>query len=150
MLKDVAIAYYQQGYNCAESILRAGNDYYGLELHDKDMVMAAAFGGGLQIGDVCGALSGAACVVSSKYVEKKAHECKDLRKLTQMLVLAFQKRMGSRLCAQIKPVFHSKEIKCQNTVAEGAEVLEQVIREWEEKNHGTTTEGFYPSTAAAQ
>ncbi|MDD3049161.1 MAG: C-GCAxxG-C-C family (seleno)protein [Bacilli bacterium] len=132
MLKEAAIKFYQQGYNCAESILHAGNEVYGLDLHEEDMRMVAAFGGGFQIGDVCGALSGAACVISSKYVENKAHDYVDMRALTQKLVLAFQKRLGSRLCAQIKPTFHSKELKCQNTVAVSAEVLEQVIEEWEE------------------
>lgn len=131
MLKDVAIQYYQQGYNCSESILRAGNDVYQLDLHDKDMIMVASFGGGFQIGDVCGALSGAACVISSRYVETKAHDVEDLRPLTQSLVLAFQKRLGSRLCAQIKPNFHNKEVKCQHTVGIAAEVLEDVIKEWD-------------------
>lgn len=131
MLKEAAIAYYQKGYNCAESIIRAGNDVYGLELHDHDMKMTAAFGGGFQIGDVCGALSGAACVISSRYVESKAHDCNDLRALTQKLVIAFQTRMGSRLCSQIKPRFHTAVQGCENTVAISAEVLEQVIQEWD-------------------
>ncbi|RHO30092.1 C-GCAxxG-C-C family protein [Amedibacterium intestinale] len=106
MLKDVAVKYYRNGYNCAESILQAG--------------------------DICGALSGAACVISSRYVETKAHDYKDMREITQKLVSAFQERMGSRLCSQIKPVFHTKETKCENTVAISAEVLEQVIQEWDE------------------
>ena len=32
MLKDLAAKYYQQGYNCAETIIRAGNKYYNLGL----------------------------------------------------------------------------------------------------------------------
>ena len=111
MLAETAVKYYHMGYNCAESIIRAGNEVYGLDLHDRDMIMTAAFGGGFQIGDVCGALCGAACVVSARYVETKAHDCAFLRTLTQKLVIAFQNKMGSRLCAQIKPVYHSKEKK---------------------------------------
>lgn len=133
MLKETAVKYYRMGYNCAESIIRAGNEVYDLGLHDKDMIMTAAFGGGFQLGDVCGALSGAACVISSRYVEVKAHDCEFLRPLTQKLVIAFQKRMGSRLCAQIKPVFHSKEKKCEQTVEAAASVLEEVIKEWDEE-----------------
>lgn len=132
MLKEAAIKYYQEGYNCAESMIRAGNEVYGFHLHEADMRMTAAFGGGFQIGDVCGALSGAACVISCKYIETKAHDNQvELRAVTQKLVLAFQKRLGSRLCAQVKPAFYSKEVKCQNTVAVAAEVLEQVINEYE-------------------
>lgn len=134
MLTEVAIKYYRMGYNCAESIIRAGNEVYDLGLHEKDMKMTAAFGGGLQIGDVCGALTGAACVISARYVETKAHDYADMRPLTQKLVIAFQKRMGSRLCAQIKPVFHDKELKCENTVATAAGVLEQVITDWDKEH----------------
>lgn len=137
MLKEVAVQYYRQGYNCSESIIRAGNDVYNLGLHDKDMMMTAAFGGGFQIGDVCGALCGAACVVSSRYVSTKAHDCEDLRPLTQDLVIAFQKRMGSRLCAQIKPVFHTPELKCEPTVSVSAEVLEAVLEEWDATHKAT-------------
>ena len=138
MLSEVAEKYYAQGYNCAESIIRAGNEVYDLHLHDRDMVMTAAFGGGFHIGDVCGALSGAACVISARYIEKKAHDQKDvIRPLTQKLVIAFQKRMGSRLCAQIKPVFHKPELKCRNTVAVAAQVLEEVLMSWDAEHPNT-------------
>ncbi len=95
------------------------------------MRMTAAFGGGFQLGDVCGVISGAACVISCRYVETKAHDYEDMKELAQKMVLAFQKRMKSRLCSQIKPLFYSKEFKCQNTVAIGAEVLETFIQEWD-------------------
>ena len=74
MLKDIAKDYYAQGYNCAESIVHAGNDYYQLGLHDHDMRMVAGFGAGIQCGDVCGALLGGVAIVSAKYIEKKAHD----------------------------------------------------------------------------
>ena len=136
MLAETAVKYYHMGYNCAESIIRAGNEVYGLDLHDRDMKMTAAFGGGFQIGDVCGALCGAACVVSARYVETKAHDCSFVRTLTQKLVIAFQNKMGSRLCAKIKPVYHSKEKKCEHTVETAAAILEEVIREWDEERKG--------------
>lgn len=136
MLEETAVKYYRMGYNCAESIIRAGNEVYDLGLHEHDMIMTAAFGGGFQIGDVCGALCGSACVISSKYVKVKAHDQKEeIRNITQKLVIAFQKQMGSRLCAKIKPIYHSKELKCEKTVSTAAAVLEQVINEWEAEHN---------------
>ena len=35
MLKDIAEKYYIQGYNCAESLIRAGNEYYNLNLDEN-------------------------------------------------------------------------------------------------------------------
>lgn len=135
MLKDVAELYYAKGYNCAESLIHAGNDYYNLGLSEHDMRMTAAFGAGLQIGDVCGALNASACIISARYVEVKAHDQPvELRTLTQRLVIAFQKRMGSRVCAKIKPVFHTPELRCLNTVKTAADVLEEVINEWDQEH----------------
>lgn len=131
MLKDLAAKYYENGYNCAESIIRAGNEYYNLGLDEKALRMTGAFGGGLQVGDICGALSGSACVVSSKYIETKAHECTDLKPLMVKLVRAFQAKFSSRQCAQIKAKFFSKEVRCLNTVTTAADVLEQVLTEYE-------------------
>lgn len=136
MLKDEVRKYYLMGYNCSESLLRAGNDYYQLGLHDHDMKMVAAFGAGMQCGDICGALVGSACIISSKYIETKAHDQPvELRQITNKLNIAFKKRMGSKLCSEIKPNFFKPEIRCENTVCEAADVLENVINEWD-KQHG--------------
>lgn len=36
MIKDLFPQYYfEQNYNCAETILRAANEYYDLKLHDR-------------------------------------------------------------------------------------------------------------------
>ena len=48
MLKDLAQKYYDMDYNCAESMVHAGNEYYGLGLSEHDMRMVGAFGGGMQ------------------------------------------------------------------------------------------------------
>lgn len=90
MLKDVAEKYYKQGYNCAESLIRAGNDYYNLNLDENALKVAGAFGGGFHVGDICGALSGSACIISSKYIETKAHETTHLKPNMLNLVRAFQ------------------------------------------------------------
>lgn len=134
MLRDVAQKYYNADYNCAESIVHAGNEYYNLGLSDHDMRMTAAFGAGLQVGDLCGALTGAACVISAKYIEVKAHDQKkELHDVTLRLVRLFQERLGSRVCSQIKPVHFNKETRCFETVTLAADVLEEVINEFDAK-----------------
>ncbi len=47
MLKDIFEKYsYDQNYNCAETMIRAANEYYDLKLHDRDMIMLGGYGGG--------------------------------------------------------------------------------------------------------
>ena len=102
MLKDHYEKYYfEQNYNCAETLIRAANDYYDLKLHDRDMVMLGAYGGGIQTGNTCGAILAAASVLSMKYVEQKAHESKDIGPVTTALIREFNKKYGSVLCKDI-------------------------------------------------
>ena len=104
MLKDVYQKYYfEQNYNCAETLLRAANDYYDLKLHDRDMIMVGAYGAGIQCGNTCGAVLAAASVLSMKYVEAKAHESEDIRPVVMKLMRKFNAKYGSTLCKDIKP-----------------------------------------------
>lgn len=132
MLKDEIGKYYFDGnYNCAETIIRAGNDYYHLGLHDEDMKMLGVFGAGIQCGNTCGAILSAASILSMKYIEKNAHESEDIRPVTVLLMKKFQEKYGSHLCKDIKPQSFSKETRCLNTVETACEILEQTISEYE-------------------
>ncbi len=132
MLKDLLPKYYfDQNYNCAESILRAGNEYYNLELHDRDMIMAAAFGAGIQSGNTCGAVLAGASILSMKYVEAKAHESEDIRPVVVNLIRKFNLKYGSVLCKDIKPQSFKPEYRCQKTIEAACDMLEEVISEYE-------------------
>lgn len=134
MLKELAKKYYDEDYNCAESLVHAGNEYYELGLSEHDMRMAAAFGAGMQVGDVCGALAGAACVVSARYVETRAHNHREvLRTVMEKLVAQFEEKLGSRLCREIKEVHFQEKGRCIHTVMTAAEVLEEVLAAYDKK-----------------
>ena len=132
MLKDCLAKYYFEGnYNCAEAVIRAGNDYYELGLHDRDMIMLGGYGAGIQSGNTCGAILAAVAVLSMKYVEKKAHESEDIKPVTVALIREFNKKYGSVLCRDIKPQSFSKEYRCKNTIEAAADILEEIIAEYE-------------------
>lgn len=134
MLKDEIGKYYFEGnYNCAETIIRAGNDYYQLGLHDEDMKMMGVFGAGIQTGNTCGAILSAASILSMKYVEKKAHESEDIRPVTVLLMKKFQEKYGSHLCKDIKAQSFKPEYRCLKTVETACDILEQVIAEYDAK-----------------
>lgn len=132
MLKDVAEKYYfSQNYNCAETIIHAANEYYALGLHEKDMIMVAGFGAGMQTGNTCGAILSAVSVLSMKYVEAKAHESTDIHAVTLMLIRKFNEQFGSLLCKDIKPQCFDAANRCSKTVSIACDVLENVINEYE-------------------
>ena len=48
MLRDYVKKYYlEQRRNCAESLLRAANEAYGLNLTEADFALLSGFGGGM-------------------------------------------------------------------------------------------------------
>lgn len=132
MLKDVCQKYYfEQNYNCAETILRAANEYYDLGLHDKDMIMVGAYGAGIQCGNTCGAVLAAAAILSLKYVEAKAHESADIRPVTVKMIRKVNAKYGSVLCKDIKPQSFKPEYRCKMTVESLCDILEDTIAEYE-------------------
>ena len=134
MLKDYYKKYYFEGnYNCAEAIIRAGNDYYDLGLHDRDMILLGGFGAGIQTGNTCGAVLAGVSILSMKYIEAKAHESTDIKPVTRMLIQRFNGRYGSVLCKDIKPQSFKPEIRCQNTIETACDIIEEVIEEYESK-----------------
>lgn len=123
--------YFEQNYNCAESVLRAANDYYQLGLHDYDMKLVGAFGAGIQCGNTCGAILSAASVLSMKYVEAKAHESADIKPVTTAMMEKLVAKYGSALCNDIKPQSFQPEIRCLKTVEAVCDILEETIAEFE-------------------
>lgn len=131
-LKDYISEYYfDQNYNCAETILRASNEYYGFNLHEKDMIMVGAYGGGMQTGNTCGAILAAAAVLSLKYVESKAHESESIKPVMEKMISKVNEKYGSLLCADIKHQEFMPEIRCKRTVETVCDILEETIKEYE-------------------
>ncbi len=131
-LKDLySKYYYDQNYNCAETMIRAGNEYYELGLHDRDMISFGGFGAGIQTGNTCGAILSAVSILSMRYVEQKAHESADIRPVTTALIRKFNERYGSVLCKDIKPQSFQPDIRCKHTIETACDILEQVIAEYD-------------------
>lgn len=130
MLKDTFEKYYyDMNYNCAETLIRAANEYYDLGLHDRDMIAFGGFGAGIQTGNTCGAILAAVSVLSMKYIEKNAHESRDIKPVTTEFIRRLNAEYGSILCKDIKPQSFQPDIRCRATVETVCDVLEQVIAE---------------------
>ena len=110
MLKERAKEYYNQNYNCAETIVRAANDEYNLGLTEEAIRM-------------CGGI----CVISSKLIESCAHETPELRKSCQQLVSAFNRILGDTECKHLMMKYKKPDTRCLDTVLLGCEALESVM-----------------------
>jgi C_GCAxxG_C_C family probable redox protein len=102
-LSKKAVAYFSEGYNCAQSVLMAMSEHWDRknELIPK---IATGFGGGIgRCGSVCGALTGGIMAIGLKYgtnepsMEKRLKAYKQAKKLYKQ----FEKRHGSVLCREL-------------------------------------------------
>lgn len=134
-----AINYFDQGYNCAQSVLLTMQEYYGIQENKLIPKIATAFGGGIgRLGSLCGALTGAIIAIGLKYgtnepILKKKEKT---YKLAQKFYEQFSKASGSPFCKELigydltdpeeldkarKSNVH--EEKCTHFVKEAVEIL---------------------------
>lgn len=130
-LEDLTIQYYTtENLNCAETLIRACNDYYDLKIAPEDFSLMSAFGGGLFTGNLCGALAGPAAALAKMIVHTNAHEDRDrLRPAIVLLTRNFRADMGDTQCAKVKMAHFNPEERCLLTVRKGARVMEKTASE---------------------
>lgn len=141
MLKDEAMKYIESEveygdkkdlyhYNCAETLLYSGNDYYKLGLDPEVLKLIVPFGGGFYSEKTCGALTGGIAVLGALFAEERPSKNEKLKAATKRWVEVFQKEFSSLDCKDIK-LTHRDEIKgCGPVMARTAELLETVIDEY--------------------
>ena len=110
MLRDTVMKYYlENDYNCAESLLRGANEYYGLGLDEKALLAIGGFGAGCYAGRLCGACAGSVAAVSSKYIHTRAHAEELARSRVEAFMKAFAETLGSDLCAELKERYWDRD-----------------------------------------
>ena len=131
MLADVAEKYFLEGdYNCAESVLLAANEVYGLGLDCENCHrMVSAFGGGLGCGLLCGAIAGAMAALGQEAVNTRAHVTDGFKALCADTAEKMEAALGGVNCSVIKPALFVEGRRCAETVRRAADVLEKQMDE---------------------
>ncbi|MFR1709645.1 MAG: C-GCAxxG-C-C family (seleno)protein [Clostridium sp.] len=129
MLLNLVRKYYGEEYdlNCAETILYAANEEYGLDLSKDTFKTMAAFGGGMAIESTCGVITGAISVLGILFTKERAHESDYVKTLTQEFIEEFRKQCDEINCNALKELHRNDEIGCLNIVERGAIVLDKII-----------------------
>jgi len=110
---ESARRYFQNGYNCSQSVLAAYAESLGLP-EEAAIRLATGFGVGLSHGATCGAVSGAVMVLGLLHGGGGPEGGEAKRKvyaMTQEYMDAFSERFGSTVCSAI--------LGCDPSTAEG-------------------------------
>ncbi len=130
MLRDRVKAYYlERDFNCAEALLHAANDEYGLGLDDGTYRLVGGFGGGMGCGHACGALCAGIAAIGERHIAGQAHKTPALKDLCTQFVQSFNESLGSENCEELKARYKRDDVRCLETVERAADVLEKVLAE---------------------
>lgn len=148
---DKAMDYFEQGYNCAQSVVAAFSDKLNIDFQTA-LKVSSSFGGGMgKLREVCGAVTGMFIVVGLMYgyddksdtTSKTAHY-----KLIQELAEKFKASNDSLICRDLLGVevtggyvpeersaeYYAKR-PCKRLVGEAAQILADYIFQKEEINN---------------
>ena len=100
---DYALGLRAQSYNCAQVVIAALAEELGIS-EEAAFGFAAGFGGGLRVGDVCGAASGAVMAIGLRYGQIYPNDTAAKGQcglLTGQFMSEFTRRMGGHCCREL-------------------------------------------------
>lgn len=129
MLVEKVKKYYEKEYdlNCAETIIYAANEEYNLELDKKALKTMAAFGGGMAIESICGAITGSLAVLGILFTKERAHESDRIKELTKEFFNRFEEKFGTSSCNKLKEGYRTEESRCSAMLYSAAETLDEIV-----------------------
>lgn len=130
MLIEKCEKYYGKEYdlNCAECMLYSANDEYNLGIDSNGLRLAAGFGGGMAVEDVCGALTGAVMVLGNMFVEVRGHESDRIKTLTKEYIERFNEKLKTINCKELKALYRDDDKRCSDIIMAAGKILDAIIK----------------------
>ncbi|EKY28585.1 C-GCAxxG-C-C family (seleno)protein [Clostridium celatum] len=130
MLVETMKKYYDKKYdlNCAECMLTAANEEYDLGLPKVAIKSMSAFGGGMGIGSVCGAITGCIAVLGIMFTKDRGHASPQVKEMTIKFINEFNKKLGAIDCIPLKEMhYKDTENRCIKMMEVAAITLDDII-----------------------
>ena len=115
-----AVKFHGQGYNCAESIIKAFNEEHQLDI---PVGIASPFGGGMAVGATCGAITGAIMAVGAVYGRADAAEQNESRQYARVIMNKVQEKYGTYECIALK----KQGVSCDEIIAYTYQLLNENV-----------------------
>jgi C_GCAxxG_C_C family probable redox protein len=140
---EKAVGRFNEGFNCAQSVLSAYSEKYGLD-NESALKVSTAFGAGMgRMSETCGAVTGAFMVIGLKYGMYKATDQEAKEKTyakVKEFVRLFRKKNGTVVCKELlgydmgtpEGMKALKELKltakiCPGLVRDAATILDEIL-----------------------
>lgn len=119
-MSDV-LEYHKQGYNCAESVVKAFNEENDLNI---PVSIASPFGSGMTVGSTCGAVTGALMALGSVKGREEAVVRNESKKYTKEIMDKVREKYGTFECLELK----KKGVSCNEIIEYTYNVLKEYIK----------------------
>lgn len=98
---DIAKQIFEQGYNCAQSVLMAYSEDFGISKRDAARIACGLGGGIARMRETCGAALGAIMIIGLRYSDGSADDKTDIYERSRAFLEEFQKKCGSCVCREL-------------------------------------------------
>ena len=141
---EKAVERFNNGFNCSQAVFGSYSEQFGLDC-DRAFKVATGFGGGMRMGETCGAVTGVFMVLGLKYGNTTAQNQQAKEKTYEKIeefTTRFKARHGSVMCRELlgcdisTPEGRKKaqdnglfSTICPEMVKNAAEILEEMLAE---------------------
>lgn len=115
-----AVEYHKAGYNCAESVIKAFNDEWNVNI---PISIGSAFGGGMGVGANCGAITGMVVAIGAVSGREDATEPNQAKEQARMLMQIIKEKYGTYDCIELK----KKGVSCDEIIAYTFALLQEKL-----------------------
>ena len=139
---EQAVERFKNGFNCSQAVIGSYCEQFGLDCETAFKV-ATGFGGGMRMGETCGAVTGAFMVLGLKYGNSTAED-KESRGKAYKKVIEYTNRFkacnGSVICKELLgcDISRPDEMKkadenglfasvCPKMIRDAAQILEEML-----------------------
>ena len=120
-MRERAIYYYRQGYNCSQCLMKAAQSRYRLNISRETMNSLSGVNSGFGIGGLCSVLIAAIMVFGLLFDENR------VKVLRLKLLTAFTAKYGTVNCGALMASVENGS--CESIVGDIAEMMEKLISE---------------------
>jgi C_GCAxxG_C_C family probable redox protein len=112
--------FHKEGYNCAESIVKAINEEKELNI---PVAIASPLGSGMTVGTTCGAITGALMALGAVKGRETSKESNETRKVTKEVMNRVREKYGTFECLELK----KKGVSCDEIIEYAYGILREYI-----------------------
>jgi len=115
------LEYRKQGYNCAESVIKAFNEENNFNI---PISIASSFGTGMMVGSTCGAITGSLMALGALKGREESTTKNESIKYTKEMMNKIKEKYGTFECKQLK----KQGVSCNEIIEYAYNALKECVK----------------------